>query len=1123
MALSLAQDAHPLKNGRPTIAVLIGTITSEYHEELLRGAEYIAKQKGYNLIGFSGGAISSRDPFSLTRDSAFDLVNMELIDGVISPFSSHMRFLNEQDSQTFIKNFSSVPIVNIGSELPGMSNIIADYQPALTKLFKHLHDKHGHRRIALLRGPKNHASSNVRMQIYQELLKQHQLDDQEELIIYANFKVEHANKKVKEFLSELKEPIDAIIAVNDNQAFGAINACHEMNLSVPNDIAIAGSMNTLQSSFSNPSLTSVSEPLFELGSCAARELIRLIETKSPPRTISAPTSLMIRESCGCHGLAKGEAYQIKDAAEPQQLPTNPVLKGTQLFFEQVVENYKGGINRAQIRELIHLYEQALQDHKFEAFLAKLQNKLEHTLKSEDISLWLTLIAKLQLASLNYLQHSDNKQALLQFLERLLLLKQEIEQSAIKFQRFETEYYLNYFRSIVNKLNSSFDLSNINSADILELSELYISTYQNLGEKALKAQNVFAVRNKQFSEIDKQEYPANQLIPKTTQPYHERYTLLVLPLSFREQALGFLVLNLSARKGTAFENLRAILSSALKNETLIQDLTNAEARFSDIAHSTSNWLWETDQQHRFIYCSESCTTIIGYDAKHLLGKSIEHFHIQETGRFIDNMDSAEDLISLETWYRHQSGKIVCLLISAKPVFKDGQFQGYRGVFEDITEKKLQQDKIKKLAYSDILTGLPNRAHFQEKLQKMLEPSNRDNKAFCLMLIDLDHFKHINDTLGHAAGDRLLISLARRLKASLRSYDLLARLGGDEFMVILPNTSEESEVISAAQRILSAVKDPFNINDKQKYSTLSLGISLYPHDGKDAQTLLQKADEAMYQAKSRGRNGYVFYDKRLEEKSQARKKYIKIVREALANKQFTVFYQGQVDCQHAQLIGFEALVRINNQQEGLISPLLFIPLAEELGLIKQIDEWVFEQVCRDYQLWGKMGVNSARISVNLSAVQLQQTSTLKKYITIMERYQVPAHLIQLEITENALIKNAQAAQYILQGFKDYGVSIALDDFGTGHSSLNCINLYPIDTIKIDRSFVKDAIDNPKNKALIQGIVLIAQRLNLNIIAEGVENKAQYQFIKEIGCHEIQGFYFYQPAPLDKIQAHFKANKA
>jgi len=473
-----------------------------------------------------------------------------------------------------------------------------------------------------------------------------------------------------------------------------------------------------------------------------------------------------------------------------------------------------------------------------------------------------------------------------------------------------------------------------------------------------------------------------------------------------------------------------------------------------------------------------------------------------------MFNHEDLTESECWYRHQNGKVVCLLISAKPIINGTVFSGYRGIFEDITDKKVQEEKIKNLAYSDSLTGLPNRTLFQDKLSETISFSAKKNKKFALMFIDLDHFKHINDSMGHATGDLLLIKLAKRLSDSIRASDLLARLGGDEFIIILPDIINDTDIIDIAQRIFSNIQEPIMLHDKLVHSTLSLGISLYPNDGTDAQSLLQKGDNAMYQAKSQGRNGYVFYDKLLEEKNNLRNMYEEILYEAIETDGFTLNYQPQVSAQATEIIGFEALVRINNSKRGIIAPDNFIPLAEELGLIDQVDEWVFRECCSQYAKWRKLGLANTRLSINLSARQLRNDSVLDTYTQIIEEYRVAPADIQLEITENALIENEDIALKILHGFKNYGISIALDDFGTGYSSLSCINLYPIDTIKIDRSFVKDALENPKSKAIIEGIVLIASSLNLNIIAEGVETQEQYQFIKQLGCHEIQGYYFYKP---------------
>lgn len=1118
-------EQHALKNGLPTIAVLSGSMTSAYQEGIMLGVNHVAEKKGYNVIGFCGGVLNSSNPLTLAREEIFNLVDMDIISGVISPFSAHTHLLDKQSKEQFIDRFSGVPTINIGSHIDGFTNVITDYETGLNELFEHLYHVHGHRNIVLLRGPKGHASSEKRMEIYKALLAKYDLPFDPDLVIYGNLNASTTKSIGEDFLTQNTKPFDAVIAINDNQAVGFIELLKDSGLRVPEDITVVGSMDTLEGEFASSPLTSIHEPLFALGRAAAMELIEQIEGKTPSSDIYIPTSLMIRKSCGCDSSFYHQTETVLNRSEEKQFNQGEdedfIFKDTKAYSDGLVKRYKGGIIKSEVTSLLIEYQQAIYNKKFESFLKTLQLKLEESLKSEDIIIWLALTSKLKLSTLRYLEFEEDKQSLITFMACLIKLKNDFEQVAIKFQRFESEYYLNYFRTVVNNLNSTFDLTGIKkyTVDILQLSDFYISIFQDLNADTVIAKNIISVRQNETVELDNKNFIANRLLPNDIEVYKKRFTLMVFPLSFRKTPFGFMVINLSHRKGTAFESLRSIISSALKNEMLIQDLTKAEKRFSDIAHSTSNWLWETDVNNEFTYCSDSANYIIGYSPEHLIGKKLNEFNINHG--CLDSMFNHGHLIDVECWYRHYSGRIICLLVSAKPIIMDGIFSGYRGVFEDITDQREQENKIKNLAYSDTLTGLANRTAFQDKLTEIIALSEKNKSKFALMFIDLDHFKHINDSMGHAAGDLLLIKLAGRLNQSIRSNDIVARLGGDEFIIILPDIKEKSEVIVIAERIFNNIKQPIIIHDKPVYSALSLGVSLYPSDGEDAQSLLRKGDNAMYQAKSQGRNGYSFYDKSLEEENALRNLCEDVLREALATNGFVLHYQPQVSAQTGKIVGFEALVRIINEHKGLISPNHFIPLAEELGLIDQIDEWVFEEACAQHAIWRRENLERTRLSINLSALQLRNDSVLDIYIEIIERYNIAPEDIQLEITENTLIENEHTALKILQGFKEYGVSIALDDFGTGYSSLNCISLYPIDTIKIDRSFVKDAVDNPKHKAIIKGIVLIASSLDLNIVAEGVETEEQYEFIKKLGCHEIQGYYFYKPCSkedagllLDKI---------
>lgn len=1119
MLLESGDHQHVLKNSRKTIAVIGGSMVSSFQDEIMNGAAYAAAEKDCNFIGFSGGTISSDDPLALGREKVFDLVNMELIDGIISPFSSLMRHLSKQACQEFIDRLSSVPIVNIGSHISGYTSVIVDYEAGFVELFEHFYNVHGFRKILFVRGPEHHASSEKRMNIYKTLLKRYGLPFDDEMIIYSDLNRVTAKASFKCFLDKAHKPFDAVITLNDSQALGVIDACREVGIQIPKDVAVVGSMNTSEGAFSVPSLTSIQEAPFELGYAAVIELVAQIEGKAASEEIKMPTSLFVRQSCGCDPSVLDEVEQLEPykVSKLSSVGQDPIFEEIKTYTGRIVEQYKGGIIQDEVTSLLVLYRQAILYKDLDCFLERLQKKLKEAFKSEDIMLWLMVTTKLELSTLQYLEQHPEQQHIVTCISRLISLKNEIEQSAIKFKRFETEYYLNYFRNIVNNLNTSFDLSRIKkyTVDILQLSELYISLFNDLNADIVTARNIVSVHNNKFIELEDRNFIANKLLPDGIDTFNERFSLIVFPLSFRKKVLGFLTVNLTNSKGTAFENLRAIISSALKNEVLIQDLQNAEERFSDIAHSTSNWLWETDINNRFTYCSDSSFDIIGYSPDELFAKEITELNAGEIDSYITNMLSYEDLIDYECWYKHQNGKVICLLISAKPIIKEGMFNGYRGVFEDITEQKLQEEKIKNLAYSDTLTGLPNRALFQSSLAEALIASSKNNNKFALMFIDLDRFKHINDLMGHAAGDLLLIELGKRLSLSIRACDLLARLGGDEFVIILKDIVNEGEVIEIVERILLNVQDAIFVNNKSMYCTLSMGISLFPNDGVDAQTLLQKGDSAMYQAKSQGRNGFVFYNKLLEEKSILRNMYEEILREAIATDGFVLHYQPQVSVETGCIIGFEALVRIKSQKRGIIEPDNFISLAEELGLISQVDEWAFKEACAQYAKWRALGLSNVKLSINLSALQLRNDSVLSTYIAILKSYDIDPKNIQLEITENALIENEHIAKKIIEGFKDYGISIALDDFGTGFSSLNCINLYPIDTIKIDSSFVKDVLDNPKNKAIIKGIVLIASSLNLDVIAEGVETLEQFALMKKLGCNEIQGYHFYKPCSAEEAQ--------
>jgi diguanylate cyclase (GGDEF)-like protein len=415
------------------------------------------------------------------------------------------------------------------------------------------------------------------------------------------------------------------------------------------------------------------------------------------------------------------------------------------------------------------------------------------------------------------------------------------------------------------------------------------------------------------------------------------------------------------------------------------------------------------------------------------------------------------------------------------------------------------EIEHVAYHDRLTGLPNRSMFTLVLGRYLRESSRYQRRLAVFFIDLDRFKNINDTLGHEAGDLLLQEVAERLKACLRASDTVARLGGDEFVVVLPNGNEPEQLAGVAHKILAAVARPILLQDKELRITASIGISAYPEDGLDERALMKNADIAMYQAKEDGKNGFAFYSEALNRHSVERLAFEASLRHALELQQFEVQYQPKVDCHSGRMTGFEALLRWHHPDLGTVPPLTFIPVAEETGLIVPLGRWVLETACRQQVAWCAQGHAPLPMAVNLSARQFSDEHLLADVQRIVAQTGIDPHCLELEITESMLMHDVAKAREVLSSFRDMGIRVSVDDFGTGYSSLSNLKQFPIDTIKVDRSFIRDIMDNKEDKAIADAIIAMGKTLSLTVVAEGVETQAQADFLRDRGCHAFQGFHF------------------
>lgn len=421
-----------------------------------------------------------------------------------------------------------------------------------------------------------------------------------------------------------------------------------------------------------------------------------------------------------------------------------------------------------------------------------------------------------------------------------------------------------------------------------------------------------------------------------------------------------------------------------------------------------------------------------------------------------------------------------------------------------------------ATRDAMTGLPNRTHFREQLGRALAFADRHDKHVSVLFLDLDRFKSINDTLGHAAGDELLLTAARRLSGALRQTDMVARVGGDEFLLMLQGSNLDYAPANIAGKILDALAKPIQVAGEQVSTTASIGIATFPRDGTDPDSLIRNADAALYEAKARGRDGYQFYSQSVDAAAMRRMIVENKLRVAVERRAFEVYYQPRVNVATGRIVGSEALLRWHDDELGDVSPTEFIPVAEDAGLIPQIGQWVIRKALAQHRVWQDSGFPSLRISVNISTHQIREGTLRESILRPLWDTGIDPSRVEVEITESALIQNSEVAAEVLGQLTEIGIGVSLDDFGTGFSSLSYLKRFPVDTIKIDQSFVRDILFDPEDASITDAILSIAEKLRLNVVAEGVATRGQRDFLSARGCREMQGYLFSPPVPADEFFA-------
>jgi diguanylate cyclase (GGDEF)-like protein/PAS domain S-box-containing protein len=564
---------------------------------------------------------------------------------------------------------------------------------------------------------------------------------------------------------------------------------------------------------------------------------------------------------------------------------------------------------------------------------------------------------------------------------------------------------------------------------------------------------------------------------------------------------------------AMERLNvAISASKLAEERLRQ----SESRFRSLLALSSDWYWEQDAQLRF-------TEVAGMDPQRdrlgvgeFLGQTgLDHGQLQvgEADFAHYQLLTAARLPFRDLCHtaRDADGEWRFISFSGEPVFDgDGQFAGYRGIARDTTQSRRADEKILRLAHFDELTGLPNRTMFMQTLKRAFSLALRRGKQFALFFIDLDRFKNINDSLGHESGDLLLQDVARRLRDNLRESDSVARLGGDEFVVLVEDCADPRELNAIAQNILNAVGRPYVLSGQEYHVTGSIGISTYPIDGQDPAALLKNADIAMYLAKDRGKNNFQFYSAQQNAHSFERLALESALQHALGRDEFVLHYQPKVDIASGRIVGVEALLRWNHPDLAMVLPNQFIPLAEETGLIVPIGRWVLRTACVQSASWRREGMPALRMAVNLSARQFSDDGLIDDISDALAQAELAPDGLELEITESMVMQNPERAVTTLNRLREMGITVSIDDFGTGYSSLGYLKRFPIDNVKVDRSFIKDLPHDSDDAAITRAVIAMAQSLRIRVIAEGVETREQLQFLRDHDCDECQGYLLSRPLP-------------
>lgn len=1122
---------------RPTVGVLLPYVGGCYFTPLLAGAQRGARRRGARVVAFQTSGLE----FSWPAEVDTTPLGWDRIDGWIG--------ISDAETTDHYQRISAAdkPLVTVSTRLAGhrSSAVLPDNHQGVADAIGHLLE-HGHRRIAFA-GALTHVDIRERYEAYLGALRDAGITPDSSLFFSSAGLLELDGRAIGTQLAAARLPCSAVVAGTDALAIGIVEAVQAAGYRVPHDLAIAGFDDIEPAQYTNPPLTTVHLPFDVLAERAADVLMaKLLDGVALPELMRVKGTLIRRHSCGC-------PIQRKQSFSPAQ--PAPYEAERERFIDALLDIASAGralddklsseIRRQAAAIAAHLFDTI--SGKSGAFASDIREAWQQLLHvAHDVETVEKLLSLVEDAAAAWLLamgpngpgHEGLQPALRSVRFELMRAWGVVEQTRRRYADSNADANRKINLSLIG-----VDLANTPALSWLRWTRMRHAVFGEWRPATTTAPRRLCIRSVFHSGPEPVPLLGSEYLPAQF-PNRELCDLIddtddaviihVVPIAGRGQNRGLLAvvgpieIELTENTGN-LELWAALLGAAMDREELMasqrlafererefaETLRQSEERYALAAHGANDGLWDWDVASGRVYLSARWKSMLGHD-EHEIGAHVDAWfsrvHEDDLAGLKDALEAhvggRKTHIQHEYRMIHKDGHHVWVLCRGIVLF-DARGKPVRvaGSQTDITASKEAEEQLRRSALHDALTGLPNRALLMDRLEQAIARAQRAaDQRFAVLFLDLDHFKTLNDSLGHLAGDQLLVQIAARLGECLRSTDTVARLGGDEFAIIVADLENDETASTIAERIQVALGEPFELEGHRVFTSASVGITLSSDKYQRAADFLRDADTAMYRAKSQGRARHQLFDGRMHEQAMERLSVEAGMRRALERGELVLYYQPIVSLETGDVVGVEALIRWRHPERGLLVPADFLAVAEESGLIVPISDWVVRSACEQASLWQRL--QPMRISVNMPPQQLRHPSFVKLISDNLRRSGLSPSAIGLELVESSLIENREAIVDNLRQLRAMGVYIAVDDFGTGYSSLSYLKRLPIDALKIDRSFTQGIPSDVNDTAISTTIIAMARSLNLQVVAEGVETPEQAEFLRAHGCHTAQGYLFSRP---------------